>query len=117
MVWRPGASMDLRSSRPSASACAQPTSGMLQRPSRQDLATFQFRVSGSARPCVTQPVQALDQVEPQFELVDPGLQPGRPRQERTVVLFGPRPDLVGWATCSTGRPRDDLLPRVNPLTS
>lgn len=48
--------------------------------------------------------------------VESGLQPGGPRQERVVVLFGLRPDLVGWAACSTGRPRDDLIQRVNALT-
>lgn len=44
-----------------------------------------------------------------------GLQAGPGRVERVFVLFGPRPDLVGWAACHEGRPRDDLLPRVRPL--
>ena len=44
-----------------------------------------------------------------------GLQAGPRRAERAFVLFGPRPDLVGWAACSEGRPRDDLLPRVRLL--
>jgi hypothetical protein len=47
--------------------------------------------------------------------VDGGLQPGPARAERVYVLFGPRPDLVGWAACHEGRPRADLLPRVRPL--
>ena len=67
--------------------------------------------AGLAAPCA-----ALKPATPSGWRVQSGLQPGRPRQERIVVLFGPRPDLVGWATCSTGRPRDDLLPRVSPLT-
>ncbi len=46
---------------------------------------------------------------------DGGLRPARPRPERVVVLFGPRPDLVGWAACAEGRPRADLLTRVRPL--
>jgi hypothetical protein len=37
------------------------------------------------------------------------------RGERVFVLFGLRPDLVGWAACHEGRPRDDLLPRVRHL--
>jgi hypothetical protein len=41
-----------------------------------------------------------------------GLRPGPPRRAETVVLYGPRPDLVGWAACAVGRPRDDLLPQV-----
>lgn len=41
-----------------------------------------------------------------------GLRPGPPRRERTIVLFGTRPDLVGWCACAAGRPRADLLPRV-----
>jgi RES domain-containing protein len=44
-----------------------------------------------------------------------GLQPGPLRDERVLVLFGPRPDLIGWAACHQGRPRADLLPRVRPL--
>jgi hypothetical protein len=44
-----------------------------------------------------------------------GLVPGPARDERVFVLFGSRPDLVAWAACAEGRPREDLLPRVRPL--
>jgi hypothetical protein len=44
--------------------------------------------------------------------VDDGLRPGPARDEEVVVLFGPRPDLVGWAACDVGHPRADLLRRV-----
>jgi RES domain-containing protein len=44
--------------------------------------------------------------------VEAGLQPGPSRSESVVVLFGRRPELVGWAACSSGRPREDLLLRV-----
>lgn len=47
--------------------------------------------------------------------VDDGLRPGPPRDEEVIVLFGPRPDLVGWAACAVGRPREDLLRRVRHL--
>ena len=47
---------------------------------------------------------------------DAGLRPGPLRQERVFVLFGSRPDLVGWAACAAGRPREDLVARVRPLT-
>ena len=62
------------------------------------------------------PSAALKPATPSGWRVKSGLQPGRARHERVIVLFGPRPDLVGWAACAAGRPRDDLLPRVNPLT-
>ena len=44
-----------------------------------------------------------------------GLRPAAGRRERTIVLFGPRPDLVGWCACASGRPRADLLLRVRHL--
>lgn len=47
---------------------------------------------------------------------DGGLVQAERRDERVYVLFGPRPDLVGWAACAEGRPRSDLLVRVRPLT-
>ncbi len=46
---------------------------------------------------------------------DGGLRPGPAREERVLVLFGPRPRLAGWAACAEGRPRPDLLPRVRQL--
>jgi hypothetical protein len=47
--------------------------------------------------------------------VDRGLVPGPDRDGRTVALFGPRPDLVGWPGAGEGRPRDDLLPAVRQI--
>lgn len=41
--------------------------------------------------------------------VDGGLQPGSPREGKVIVLFGHRPDLVGWAATTEGRPGEDLL--------
>ncbi len=35
---------------------------------------------------------------------DGGLRPGPARSERTIVVFGPRPDLVGWVACASGAP-------------
>lgn len=45
---------------------------------------------------------------------DGGLRPGPVRDGRTIVLFGRRPDLVGWRGAN-GRPSEDLLGRVRPL--
>ncbi len=45
-----------------------------------------------------------------------GLRPAAARTERVLVLFGPRPDLVGWVACAVGRPRPDRLARVQHLS-
>jgi hypothetical protein len=44
--------------------------------------------------------------------VERGLVPGPDRTGRTIVLFGPRPDLTGWSATAEGRPRSDLVERV-----
>jgi hypothetical protein len=49
--------------------------------------------------------------------VDGGLTPGPDRDGLTIVLFGPRPDLLGWPATAAGRPRDDLLPTVRHITA
>jgi hypothetical protein len=48
-------------------------------------------------------------------LVDGGERPGPDRDGRAVVLFGPRPDVLGWQAAAAGRPHDRLLPAVRPL--
>jgi hypothetical protein len=64
---------------------------------------------------LTAPSAALDSPASSGFCTDGGLVPGPQRDERTFVLFGARPDLVGWSACAEGRPRDDLLPRVRRL--
>ena len=44
-----------------------------------------------------------------------GLQPARRRDGMVIALFGPRPDLIGWAATIAGRPRFDLLASVRSL--
>lgn len=44
--------------------------------------------------------------------VDGGLRKAEPRDGEVIVLFGPRPDLVGWEAVHEGRPSVDLLGRV-----
>lgn len=48
--------------------------------------------------------------------VDAGLKTGPPREGRTIVLYGPRPSLVGWRAAQEGRPADELLARVRHST-
>ena len=44
--------------------------------------------------------------------VDGGLQLGPEQDGKVFVLFGPRPDLVGWAATVNGRPGVELLTDV-----
>ena len=45
--------------------------------------------------------------------VDAGvLVPGDARSGDTIVLFGPRPDLVAWRAAFLGRPAEDLLDAI-----
>ena len=46
---------------------------------------------------------------------DGGLVPGPPKDERTIVLFGPRADISAWLAAAPGRPAASLLPRVRCL--
>ena len=47
--------------------------------------------------------------------VDGGLQPGESRDGSVFVLFGRRPNLVGWRATAAGRPGEELLAAVRPL--
>lgn len=47
--------------------------------------------------------------------VDAGVVDGPARDGEAVVLFGPRPDAVGWAVVEYGSPPAELLARVRPL--
>jgi hypothetical protein len=47
--------------------------------------------------------------------VDGGLQPAPKRDGTVLVVFGARPDLVGWMAVFSGRPHSDLLGRVKSL--
>ncbi len=44
--------------------------------------------------------------------VDGGIQKGARRDGQVIVLFGTRPDLVGWPAATRGRPEASLLARV-----
>lgn len=47
--------------------------------------------------------------------VDGGLQPAAERDGTVLVLFGARPDFVGWMAAFAARPRSDLLAHVRHL--
>ena len=47
--------------------------------------------------------------------VEAGLKAGPPRDGRAIILFGPRPALVGWRAAYEGRPAAELLVRVRHL--
>jgi hypothetical protein len=47
--------------------------------------------------------------------VDGGTEPGPGRTAMTLVLFGRRPDLVGWSAAHTGHPDPHVLPLVRQL--
>lgn len=44
--------------------------------------------------------------------VDGGVKPGAPRDGEVFVLFGRRPDLIGWPVAVDGRPPEEVLARV-----
>ena len=45
-------------------------------------------------------------------MVDKTVVAGPERDARTIVLFGPRPELVGWEVVGRGHPEFHLLPKV-----
>jgi len=73
------------------------------------------RIRGRGGKGLVAPSAALDPASPSGFRTERGLRVARRRAERVFVLFGLRPDLVGWAACHEGRPRYDLLPRVRHL--
>jgi hypothetical protein len=61
------------------------------------------------------PSAALRANEARGWRVDGGLKPGPSRAARVVVLFGRRPDLIGWSAAAEGRPHRTLLSKIRPL--
>lgn len=65
---------------------------------------------------IVAPSAAVRPETPSGSRTEGGLRPGPVRPERAFVLFGPRPDLIGWVACAVGRPSVDLLRRVRHLS-
>ena len=59
------------------------------------------RIRGSGSRGLWAPSAALLPASPSGWRVDGGMRPGTARDERSLVLFGRRPDLTGWAACAS----------------
>lgn len=46
---------------------------------------------------------------------DGGLRPAPPRDEATIVLFGPRPTIVGWIASAPASPEPEIVAKTRPL--
>ena len=70
------------------------------------------RLRLAGKPGLTAPSAALVPGGARGVRVEGGERPGPPRDSLTIVLFGSRPDLVGWQAVASGGPARDLLARV-----
>ena len=73
------------------------------------------RLRGAGAIGLKAPSAAVDRTTASGHRTEGGLVPGRPRDESTVVLFGMRPDDLGWVACAIGRPSVEQLRRVRHL--
>jgi len=73
------------------------------------------RVRARGESGLTAPSAALMPGEAHGWRVARGLRRGPRRDGRVIVLFGARPELVGWEAVYEGRPSEKLLPRVRRL--
>ena len=72
-----------------------------------------LRVAGATR--LSAPSAALLPGEARGWRVDRGVVAGADRDGRVVVLFGPRPGVVGWEIVARGHPGAHLLRKVRHL--
>jgi hypothetical protein len=73
------------------------------------------RIRAMGSPGLVAPSAALRSGAAHGWRVDGGLRRGPGRDGRVVVLFGRRPDLLGWEAVAEGRPDPRLLGRVRAL--
>ena len=84
------------------------TGGPESWPKCQEVAQhYRMRANG-----VTAPSAALRPSGARGWRVEGGPKPGPERDGKVFALFGPRPDLVGWAATAYGRPSAELLRSV-----
>ncbi len=74
---------------------------------------LRLRSAGSTRLIASSAAVLPD--TPSGWVCDPSLVADGQRDEVTVVLFGPRPQHVGWVSAALGRPERELLDRVRGL--
>lgn len=72
-----------------------------------------LRTAGATR--LVAPCAALLPGSPWGWRTDSGLQPAATRAEQTIVLFGLRPQIVGWLASQPGYPEPEILSAVRPL--
>lgn len=70
------------------------------------------RLHRAGKPGLTAPSAALAPGGAHGFRVEGGERPGPPHDGVTIVLFGSRPDLIGWQAVASGGPAPDLLGRV-----
>lgn len=75
------------------------------------------RVRGEGAVALRAPSAALIHGGAHGSRVEAGLQQAPARDGQVIVLFGPRPDLIGWQVVESGRPGPDLVDRVRPLNA
>jgi hypothetical protein len=73
------------------------------------------RLRGAGAVAVRAPSAALRPGGAAGWRVEAGLRRAAARDGQVIVLFGPRPDLVGWPATLAGHPPATLLPQVRPL--
>ncbi len=73
----------------------------------------QLRANGATR--LEAPSAALVLGGASGQVVNGGLVDALPRNGRVLVIFGARPNLVGWQVVAQGRPADRLLALVRHL--
>jgi hypothetical protein len=69
-----------------------------------------LRTGGARR--LTASSAAVDPASSSGWRVEAGLRRGPRRTDATIVLYGSRPQLVGWRTCAPGAPGVEVLARV-----
>jgi hypothetical protein len=69
-----------------------------------------LRSAGATR--IVAPSAAVDAATPSGWRVEAGLRRGVRRTESTIVLYGSRPNLIGWRACAPGAPGTEVLTRV-----
>lgn len=70
------------------------------------------RLRGAGKVGLTAPSAALAPGGAHGSRVEGGERPGPPRDGINLVLFGARPDLIGWRATVSGGPAPELLARV-----